>query len=78
MKTTYRILQLMILFKIIDVSEFYAITFYEPDMNLQGKFCNTSIVKRFKKLNFNLHLDDNGFLSGSRYVQGINIRITLT
>lgn len=78
MERAHRILQLMILFKIIDVSEFYAISLYEPDINLQGYFKNTSLVKRLNKLKFNLMIDEQGFASGSRFIQGINVRITLT
>ena len=78
MKKTHRILQLMILLKIIEISDFYAISLHQADLQLQGHFNSNGLNQKLQKLFPKIYLNTQGYMSSQRTIQGISVEITLT
>lgn len=61
---------------LIDIDDFYTITFTQWEISLQGKITSQALVK-YSAL-FNLEIRDDAFILGKALLDGVSIRITLT
>lgn len=72
MKTQLKKLERLVKFGVIDISDFYSVSFSESDIELQGNLSGDK-VKKYSK--FDLKIEPvNGYIEGIRY----NIKIALT
>ena len=61
---------------LIDIDDFYTITFTQSEISLQGKI-TSQVLMKYSAL-FNLEIQDNGFILGKALLDGVTIRMTLT
>jgi hypothetical protein len=61
---------------LIDIDDFYTITFTQWEISLQGKI-TSQVLMKYSAL-FNLEIRDDGFILGKALLDGVSIRMTLT